>query len=278
MEDQTHLLPHPRFNEEAKVGGGSRSFFAVYDGHAGTVCAKYCVQHVHVNVARDGEFPRDQEKAVINGLLTTEKEFTKGCHALNLVHSSGTTAIIALFNDNTLTIANVGDSRAVLCRAGVAVPMSIDHKPGRPDEMKRISVAGGKVGVTEDEAFDRVSMPCCCRSLRRKVSSKPLRVFPGGLSVARTIGDIGLKATGLIISTPEAKTVSLVQDDEVLVLACDGVWDVLSNQDVVDIARKNRGDPEKASIEIARRAFRYGSNDNISVITIALHWEARKAC
>jgi len=277
MEDQVHLLPHPRYQEEVKISDGStRSFFAVYDGHAGVVCAKYCVQHVHLNIARDAEFLRDQEKAVINGLLATDKDFSTGCRALNLHNSSGTTAIVALFTDNILTVANVGDSRAVLSRGGHAVALTYDHKPGRPDEVKRINALGGRVGITEDEAFDRVTMPCCCRSLRRKVASKPLRVFPGGLSVARTIGDIGLKATGLIIPIPEAKTVELTSDDEVIILACDGVWDVLSNQDAVDIARKNLDDPEKASVAIARKAFRLGSTDNISVVTIILSWSKRR--
>eukprot|EP00456_Euglypha_rotunda_P007026 TRINITY_DN11231_c0_g1_i13.p1 TRINITY_DN11231_c0_g1~~TRINITY_DN11231_c0_g1_i13.p1 ORF type:complete len:183 (+),score=19.95 TRINITY_DN11231_c0_g1_i13:185-733(+) len=172
MEDQVSLLPHPLFQEEISRSNVkketkldesvARSFFSVYDGHAGTVCAKYCKQNVHLNFYKDEFFATDVSKALCNGLLTTDKNFTKGCRDLNLLASSGSTAIASFIEDKCLMTANVGDSRGVLCRSGKAVALSIDHKPGRPDEVRRIEKLGGKVEIgraVQQECRDRSRMP-----------------------------------------------------------------------------------------------------------------------
>ncbi|KAI8499277.1 Protein phosphatase 1G [Branchiostoma belcheri] len=117
---------------------------------------------------------------------------------------SGTTAVVALLSQEKLYVGNAGDSRCVLCRAGRAIDMSIDHKPEDDEERDRILKAGGK--VTQD---GRVN---------------------GGLNLSRAIGDHCYKRNEdlplkdqMITSLPDVRTIDMQQDDEFMVLACDGI-------------------------------------------------------
>ena len=148
---------------------------------------------------------------------------------------------------------------------------SIDHKPGRKEERARIEALGGRVGITEEDAFRNNPRSCGC--LWACVSAgRPLRVFPGGLSVSRTIGDISMKTSQLVSSEPESWESHLTHVDEFLILACDGVWDVMSSQQAIDTVRgnlfRNNEDAELASKALAEEAFRKGSTDNISVVVV----------
>lgn len=273
MEDRVTLLPHPDFNRAGMIRDGvSRSFWAVFDGHGGDVSAEYCRQHVHNNLLLSPSF---SEGALSDGLrsalVKTESDFCAACRRINLMTSSGTTAITAYLQADLLIVANIGDSRAVVCRSGRAVDASIDHKPGRKEERARIESLGGRVGITEEDAFRATPRPCPC--LWACVSAgRPLRVFPGGLSVSRTIGDISMKGTALVSSEPELWESRLTAADEFLILACDGVWDVMNSQQAVDCVRSNlfrsNNNAEEASKHLANEAFRRGSTDNISVVVV----------
>ena len=115
-----------------------------------------------------------------------------------------------------LWVANSGDSRAVLCRAGAAVAMSEDHKPGRADELRRIRAAGHSV------AGGRVD---------------------GSINLSRSLGDWRFKSTGVrpercaVSSVPDVRRRTLARDDEFLVLACDGVWDRMTSQQLCTFVR-----------------------------------------
>jgi serine/threonine protein phosphatase PrpC len=131
----------------------------------------------------------------------------------------------------TLTVANIGDSRVILGRAShgdagsgagklKAVEVSVDHKPDREDEMKRIVAHGGRVFAVEyDDGVDG-----------------PPRVWLGhmdipGLAMARSLGDTVAHTAG-VISDPEMHSVTLTSDDKVMVWASDGLWEFMSNQEV----------------------------------------------
>jgi len=131
-------------------------------------------------------------------------------------YTSGSTAVSALIdlNQNEIFVANVGDSRCIVSRDQTAVELSNDHKPQNPDEYQRIMKAGGFV------QNGRVN---------------------GDLNLSRAIGDKQYKTNAqlppeeqMITAFPEVKTLKLSPLDEFLVLACDGVWDVKTNQQVVD--------------------------------------------
>ncbi|KAL0330676.1 UNVERIFIED_CONTAM: putative protein phosphatase 2C 6 [Sesamum angustifolium] len=176
----------------------------------------------------------------------------------------GSTAVVAIVCSSHIIVANCGDSRAVLCRGKQPMALSVDHKPNREDEYSRIEAAGGKV-----------------------IQWNGHRVF-GVLAMSRSIGDRYLKPW--IIPDPEVMFVPRTREDECLILASDGLWDVMTNEEVCDVARKrillwhkNNGvtlpsergegiDPaaQAAAEYLSNRALQKGSKDNISVVVVDL--------
>lgn len=140
--------------------------------------------------------------------------------------ASGCTAVVALLVGRELFVANAGDSRCVLCRNGKAVGMSIDQKPEDKEESLRILKAGGRV-------------------------TKNGRVNDG-LNVSRAIGDHTYKTNKdlrpeeqMITAMPVVKTVTLQDDDEFIVLACDGIWNCMSSEEVVAFVRARLTDKKE---------------------------------
>ena len=139
--------------------------------------------------------------------------------------TTGCTAVTVLITPTELYVANAGDSRAVLCRNGIAVPLSEDHKPNDPRESERIVKAGGT--IEESQGGTRTHY----------------RVN-GNLNLSRAIGDLEYKKNTdlqpheqMITSTPDIVRMERSDDDEFIVLGCDGVWDVLTNDDCVHFVR-----------------------------------------
>jgi serine/threonine protein phosphatase PrpC len=153
--------------------------------------------------------------------------------------NDGTAAIIAYIVGNTLFVANAGDARAVLYRAGKAVALSEDHKPDNHNERLRIEEAGGF--VTEN---NRVN---------------------GILALSRAIGDCDLQPP--IICTPTITQTQLNDDDTIIIIACDGLWDMISNDHACEIAARYDS-PALAAAALRDYAFSLGSTDNISVIVL----------
>mgnify|MGYP001356515344 FL=1 len=134
---------------------------------------------------------------------------------------AGCTSVVVAATPETLWCANAGDSRAVVCRDGVAIPLSFDHKPNSEIESTRITKAGGFVEATN--GFFRVN---------------------GNLNLSRSIGDLKYKQSPelppeaqIITAEPDVLKHTLDPKDEFFIVACDGVWDVLSNQEAVDFVR-----------------------------------------
>jgi len=165
-----------------------------------------------------------------------------------------------------LVLAHVGDSRAVLCRAGQAVPVTDDHKPDRLDEKKRIERAGGL--VLNVRGAWRVAAPANPRG-----GTKASRREYQGLAMTRSLGDLCFKQpTALSTPDPEVKVVPITDKDLFLVLATDGIYNVLSNQEVVDCAGRHWDDPEEAAKNIVRTAFQKGSDGNLTALIIQFGW------
>ena len=176
----------------------------------------------------------------------------------------GSTAVVAVVGTRRIFVANCGDSRAVLCRGGVAVPLSTDHKPNRPDEMERVEAAGGRV-----------------------INWDGYRVL-GVLSTSRSIGDYYLKP--YVIAEPEITMTERTEKDEFLILASDGLWDVLSNEVACRVTRQclsgnaakmfpkmvNRHSAAEAAALLAELALSRGSKDNISIVVVQLSRFGRK--
>ncbi|XP_050270170.1 protein phosphatase 2C 77 [Quercus robur] len=264
-------------------------FFGVYDGHGGCQVANYCHERLHLALTEEIEISKASlsdgctgiscqelwKKAFLNCFVKVDEEIG-GVHRGNSGSNSetnqipiapetvGSTAVVAILCSTHLIVANCGDSRAVLSRGKVVIPLSVDHKPNRDDELARIEAAGGKI-----------------------IEWKGYRVF-GVLAMSRSIGDNYMKPW--VIPDPEVMFVPRSKEDECLVLASDGLWDVMTNEEVCDIARKrilvwhkkhgntlpaerNDGvDPaaQAAAEYLSRLALQKGSKDNITVIVVDL--------
>lgn len=151
---------------------------------------------------------------------------------------SGCTAVVALLHDKELFVANAGDSRCVVCRNGKALEMSIDHKPEDQVEFERIQKAGGRV------------------TLDGRVN--------GGLNLSRAIGDHGYKMNKkvqpedqMISALPDIKKISIEPEDEFMVLACDGIWNFMTSDDVVEFVQDRIADPTKKLTDICEEMFDY---------------------
>ncbi|KAI0674847.1 protein serine/threonine phosphatase 2C [Trametes maxima] len=137
-----------------------------------------------------------------------------------------------------LYCANAGDARGVLCRSGKAVRLTYDHKGSDKQEAKRIMDAGGFV------MSGRVN---------------------GVLAVTRALGDSSMKE--FVVGSPYTTETELSEQDEFLILACDGLWDVVSDQAAVELVR-GIADPRKAAEELLDHAYRNYSSDNVTVLIV----------
>uniref|UniRef100_A0A915PUD6 protein-serine/threonine phosphatase n=1 Tax=Setaria digitata TaxID=48799 RepID=A0A915PUD6_9BILA len=136
---------------------------------------------------------------------------------------SGSTACVVIIFKDKVVVGNAGDSRAVLCRKGMAVELSVDHKPEDDIERRRIETAGGEISVD-----GRVN---------------------GGLNLSRALGDHFYKKNAalplkeqMISALPDVKQYKILQGDEFIVIACDGIWNSLTSQEVVDFIRRRIND------------------------------------
>lgn len=183
---------------------------------------------------------------------------------------TGTTAAIAVVRGRTLTTANIGDSRIVIGmrKNGLVVPLPLtrDHLPEDPRERKRIEEAGGRVESWTPAGLD-TGPP--------RVWLKEKRI--PGLSVSRVIGDGILN--GIVSSDPDMAVHTLTEDDRFMVVATDGVWGVMSNEEVVTfVAARDTETCQRISEELVRfaaeRWFEDGgeSIDDISAIVVRFNW------
>ncbi|CAN6320539.1 unnamed protein product [Urochloa humidicola] len=212
-------------------------FFGVFDGHGCSHVATSCGVRMHEIVAEEAAAAAEASaSSTVSDEAARWKDVMEKSYARMDVEAVGSreaagpaptcrcemqlpkcdhvgsTAVVAVVGPRHLVVANCGDSRAVLCSGGAAIPLSADHKPDRPDELERIHAAGGRV-IFWDGA----------------------RVF-GMLAMSRAIGDSYLKP--FVISDPEVRVVERKDgEDEFLILASDGLWDVVSNEVACKVVR-----------------------------------------
>lgn len=260
-------------------------FFGVYDGHGGTQVADHIQARLHKNILAQFRqkqvqpASRDEKirQAVKEAFLQTDKEITSVSERKKL-DQVGSTAITAMLHGNPklgtalrLVVANLGDSRAVLCRGGQAVALSDDHKPNRVDEKKRVERVGGLILQMRGTA--RIAAPA-----NPNATNKAARREYSGLAMSRAFGDNIFKTPLYLVSAePEIMVVPLTDKDLFIVLACDGIFDVMANQEVVDMALRYWEDPEEAAKAIVRTAYKKGSEDNLTALVVQFGWSDRGA-
>jgi len=244
------------------------SWFAVFDGHAGSRVSAHCAHHLldcirtnddftctlqHEHTLSKDELLQGVEKGILKGFLELDEKLRKIPEVASGEDKSGTTAVCSLITDKYVIIANCGDSRGVFCVNGKPALATQDHKPTNEPERERIQKAGGSVYI------QRVN---------------------GSLAVSRALGDFEYKnvegkgpTEQLVSPEPEVFIKERTPgEDEFLVLACDGVWDVMTNQDICDFIRsrlKLTDNLETICNEVIDTCLYKGSRDNMSIIIIA---------
>ncbi|KAK4838402.1 hypothetical protein QYF36_013453 [Acer negundo] len=224
------------------IDGKSVCMFGVFDGHGGSRAAEYLKEHLFENLSKHPQFLTDTKLAISESYQQTDVEFLDS--ERDSYRDDGSTASTAVLVGNHLYVANVGDSRTVILKAGKAIALSDDHKPNRTDERKRIENAGGVV-----------------------MWAGTWRVG-GVLAMSRAFGNRMLKQ--FVVSEPEIQDQEIDEEIELLVLASDGLWDVVPNDDAVALARTEE-EPESAARKLTETAFTRGSADNITCIVVRFH-------
>ena len=220
-------------------------FFAVYDGHSGDQVSSFLKDKLHVYFEDCLTSNNNKQKAFECAFARAEE------YALTN-YDDGSTAVVAYIDKNdVLHCAWTGDSRAVLECGGKVCLFTDDHKPDRKDEKERIEKAGGSVW---HHGVWRVN----------------------GLAVSRSIGDKSMKSSkGQIIAVPEYKQVQLTPDNHFLIIASDGIWDVIKNEEAVAMVNKalrNKQSLDSIAEALQNEAIKRGSGDNITVSVIQLNW------
>ncbi|CAN6653970.1 protein phosphatase 2C homolog 1 [Trichomonascus vanleenenianus] len=220
------------------------AYFAVFDGHAGPMAAKWCAQHLHEIIARNLEEYGAQWQVPVILAMSFEEADRELCQLPNYDNSGCTAAVALIRTDRTgrrVYTANVGDARVVLSHNGSVQRLSCDHKPSDPKEIERIEKSGGIL-------------------VNHRVN--------GILAVTRAIGDVLMKDQ--VCSRPYTLETHLSDpEDEFLIIACDGLWDVCGDQDAVNFVR-TFNEPSKAAKSLVKHALRLGSTDNVTCLVVQL--------
>ncbi|KAF7663335.1 hypothetical protein LDENG_00212000 [Lucifuga dentata] len=247
MEDAHTCMPQLA-GELAEWG-----YFAVFDGHAGTTVANYCSRNLLDHILATGgvkadENPDQVKEGILEGFLDIDRHMHKLARQDNW-DWSGSTAAAVLLSPRYIYFINCGDSRTLLCRNGQVVFYTEDHKPCNPREKERIQNAGGSV------TLQRVN---------------------GSLAVSRALGDFDFKEvewrpqTEQLVS-PEVYELEKIPQDEFLILACDGVWDAIGNEERCAFVRSRLqvcNDLREICTEVIDLCLYKGSLDNMSIIII----------
>lgn len=205
MEDShTHILSLP--------DDPGTAFFAVYDGHGGANVAQYAGKHLHKFVTKRPEYGDDVKRALQRGFLDIDEAMLNDESLKEQM--AGSTAVAVMVKNDRLYCANAGDSRAIACINGKLDVLSFDHKPNNASELERIKRAGGYV------EYNRVN---------------------GYLALSRALGDFSLKRNGdklpeeqVVTAYPDVEERAVGEGYEFMVIACDGIWDVLPSQSVME--------------------------------------------
>uniref|UniRef100_A0A8C1UKD3 Protein phosphatase 1L n=1 Tax=Cyprinus carpio TaxID=7962 RepID=A0A8C1UKD3_CYPCA len=254
MEDRFDILTDALNQSHTNIYG-------IFDGHGGETAAEYAKSHLPVMLRQQLQrYETQKENSAVTRqsilrqqILDMDKEILEKLSAS--FDEAGTTCLVALLSEQELTVANVGDSRAVLCdKDGNAVPLSHDHKPYQLKERKRIKKAGGFISFNGSWRVQ------------------------GVLAMSRSLGDYPLKNLNVLIPDPDVLTFDLDKlQPQFMILASDGLWDAFSNEEAVHFIKEHLDEPHFGAKSIVLQAFSRGCPDNITVMVVKLTKRGSKA-
>ena len=279
------------------------SYFGIFDGHGGEECSEFLKNNYMNYLVENANFPFDIKLSMIESFQKIEEDFFKLKCKDNLDDSdkSGSCALVSVIFDNKVYIANIGDSRAIMSIGGGTKvrQLTADQKPDNVKEFERALKNGSKIYLDDNDDPDRdeskiefikdkAELEKMKEIKENSTEEKIFRVFPSDLAVMRTIGDIKAKKKefggipGTIINIPEVYIFDINSSDDFIVMGCDGIFDDLSNQEIVNAAWtvfKHRAteknyDIHELSLEacdlVIKSALEKQTTDNLSCIIIGL--------
>lgn len=283
----------------------------VCDGHGGAECAQFLSDELPAKVS---QLLKQQSQrsllcadALFQAFLAVDKEYLASCS-----NNAGSTACVLLWDggegNETCHVANTGDTRAVLCRSGRAIDLTIDKKACDPDEVARIARAGGFVSGGRVQGSLAVS---------RAIGDSDIKKGRGRFAVKGPDGSRLQGVTTALIADPEVTSfrplrtgIAGGEEDHFILIATDGLWDVMTSQQAVDallrraaqtcsattaassssssstsaqpvanananvLARATEQELQRLADWLASEAVAQGSQDNVTVRIVVLHGEA----
>lgn len=237
------------FNRQLPYGF---SYYGVYDGHGGSFVSSYL--QANMSKAIKAQITKEFDKHDTSNVDVSKLLFEAIKSIVNDIPyknatETGSTAVIVLQKDDTIWVANIGDSRAIMNKGHQCISLTRDHKPDNIHEYKRIVKLGGSVTKVVPYDVYRVN---------------------GVLAVSRAIGDFSLSPH--VTWNPEITTKHIKSNNHYVFIATDGVWDVIDNGEVINIINKkamdeNWQDIGNTLISLARSR---NSTDNISCMLVIL--------
>lgn len=266
-----------------KTGDDSRIVFGLFDGHRGAEAAQFLQDHLQqclIAHGIDNNNNKGNSSILQDALMNIDDAFRRQQDALwnekmNRMNRGGnnnigkrlypgSTALVGVLDINTtntstkkqtkvktLTLANIGDGRAVLCRRGRAVRLTRDHTAD--DEEERERIINTTTTTTVSQRYGN------------------WRVGSAGLQVTRSIGDADMKIEGVLTAEAEVHDVELnYNDDWFVIIATDGLWDVIDDQEAVRLMCDTVKQPSMCAQRLVTEAVARGSRDNVTAIVVVL--------
>ena len=231
-------------NEDELYFNTYDNLYMIFDGHGGNICSRYLAQ-ICPDLVEDLNLRFSKSEATNLFEIIQQLLIRKFGSKLNRV---GSTALICMINNGYLNVINLGDCRCIICNNNNPIQITIDHKPNKATEVKRIEYLDGE--VYKDDGDDwRVNC----------------------LSVSRAFGD--LEANPEVSHVPDTYSRRISPRDQFILMACDGLWDVMTNLQVCNFVLdvlKIKVNVKDIASHLADYAIKKGSTDNISIIIIFL--------
>lgn len=234
-------------DELAKV-----NYYGIYDGHGGKFVSKFLSDNLpDLFIAKKVVYPLDI--TYVNKMYDKVQSILFTKYEKDATACGSTCLVVCHFKENGqdfINVMNTGDSRCVMCRNNIGIALTRDHKPDWPDETNRITKLGGT--IRKDGCVYRIN----------------------DLSVSRAFGD--KESRKYILHRPDLYKYTITNKDKFIIIACDGLWDVLSCQDAVNFVLKNCYDYDMKRInqdsniarKLAELAIAMDSGDNVTCIVV----------
>jgi len=237
------------------------SLYAVFDGHGGNLSADLAEERYTQALLQHEGFKEGKIVDAMTGAFADVDKLILNVDEKK-ARQSGATALCAVMTDNKLYVANLGDSEGILCKTANkqltsrVIELTYPHKATNKDEQKRILDAGGRI-------------------IQKRVC--------GSLAVTRGLGDYDFKIPFVpkghqdyVSRVPYFSEMEVDADCEFMVLACDGLWDVVSHKraaEIVDKVRRKGRSAQEACEALITESLDRETTDNVSVVVVFFHWD-----